>query len=294
MSEIFRCGDEAGLLSYAYDDCEPAERMAIAAHVATCASCADVLSSIAGTRRLLASWTPPDARLGFRITADEPVAQLDEERRTLVAAFGGPAPQQWWRQPLPAWAQLAAAAVIFGVGLTVGMSRSASQSAMPVDLAMTARNSSDSIAAVRRTLASIEGRVAGAEARVAGVGRAPVVLPVASVTGLRPELSSLETRIAALEAGSRTSPAVRTGPVLTASTTNPGAADPRSMERMFLDMLAETEQRQDQKMLVELIRARNDQRELMDSREAALKRDMQQKLRNIEGAVRNTSFNQAR
>ena len=58
------------------------------------------------TRRHLEVWTPPDAELGFRMQVPSQEARLP-----------------WWRAPLPAWAQAAAALVIFGVGLSVGLVR---------------------------------------------------------------------------------------------------------------------------------------------------------------------------
>lgn len=56
------------------------------------------------------AWHPPDVRLGF-----------------LVAGQSAPAavlrPARWWRQPLPAWAQAAAAVVLFGAGVGLGVWR---------------------------------------------------------------------------------------------------------------------------------------------------------------------------
>ena len=52
MNEIFQCGDNAALVGYLYDECEPDERAAIAAHVAICAACtAELAARPSGTRR---------------------------------------------------------------------------------------------------------------------------------------------------------------------------------------------------------------------------------------------------
>ena len=67
MSEIFQCGDNTALVGYLYDECEPAERQAIDAHVAVCAACAAELAALGSTRLHLASWTPPEAELGFQV-----------------------------------------------------------------------------------------------------------------------------------------------------------------------------------------------------------------------------------
>ena len=113
MNDIFQCGDSAALVAYLYDECAPGELALITAHIKGCAACANEIEALSATRRTLASWTPPDLALGFRITReDEPrPAKILEPR---IA---------WWRAPLPAWAQAAAALVIFGAGLSVGAVR---------------------------------------------------------------------------------------------------------------------------------------------------------------------------
>ena len=113
MNDIFQCGDSAALVAYLYDECAPDELALITAHIKGCAACANEIEALSATRRTLASWTPPELALGFRITReDEPrPARILEPR---IA---------WWRAPLPAWAQAAAALVIFGAGLSVGAVR---------------------------------------------------------------------------------------------------------------------------------------------------------------------------
>lgn len=113
MNDKVYCGNEDALIDFLYDECAPGEREAIAAHVARCVSCAEEIQSLRLTRSRLTTWAPPGASLGFRITPD-------------VRSAGPPAvltSPRWWRQPLPAWAQMAAAVVIFAAGLTVGASR---------------------------------------------------------------------------------------------------------------------------------------------------------------------------
>jgi hypothetical protein len=108
MSVEFTCGDPAALAGYLYDEYEsPAERAAIEAHVAACARCAAEVAALRTTRDALASWTPPDAQLGFRITSDRDEKVLR--------------PARWWQRPMPAWAQAAAAVLIFAAGAVLGM-----------------------------------------------------------------------------------------------------------------------------------------------------------------------------
>ena len=117
MSDIAldRCVDPADLIAYLYDECEPGQHDVIAAHVARCADCAAEFASLGSTRRQLAEWAPPDATLGFTIPPGD------------VAPPAAPpvvlGPARWWSQPLPAWAQAAAAAAIFAAGLAAGTLR---------------------------------------------------------------------------------------------------------------------------------------------------------------------------
>jgi len=110
MSQTYTCGDHGALVSYLYDECEPHERRAISAHVAVCGTCAEELTSLGATRELLGAWSPPDAQLGFRVVSDAPRSNILK-------------PSRWWQQPMPAWAQAAAAAAIFATGVTLGALR---------------------------------------------------------------------------------------------------------------------------------------------------------------------------
>jgi len=119
MSDTFQCGDNAALVSYLYDECDPAERAAIAAHIDLCAACAAEIAALGSARLQLASWTPPDADLGFAIVrpqAPEPAPQ------TVSPGPWSLRPGAWLR-PMPVWAQAVAACLIFGVGLSLGVLR---------------------------------------------------------------------------------------------------------------------------------------------------------------------------
>jgi hypothetical protein len=106
MSDTFECGDTGALVAYLYEECEPEIREVITAHLIRCELCSSEIDGLGRTRRRLQVWTPPAAELGFQI----PVPTVEPR-------------VPWWRAPLPAWAQAAAALVIFGVGLSVGLAR---------------------------------------------------------------------------------------------------------------------------------------------------------------------------
>ncbi len=118
MNEIFQCGDSGALVAYLYDECSPGEHAVIAAHISGCVTCASEIDALSATRRTLASWKPPDLALGFQITRSDVAAK--EPARVLEPKIA------WWRAPLPAWAQAAAALVIFAAGLSVGTLRTGS------------------------------------------------------------------------------------------------------------------------------------------------------------------------
>jgi hypothetical protein len=113
MNDMNPCGNHEALIAYLYDECEPPERESIAAHVALCALCTDEIQSLRDTRAHLGAWSPPSVALGFQIVRTE----ADQPGKVLR-------PAAWWSRPLPAWAQVAAAVVIFAAGMGVSAVRS--------------------------------------------------------------------------------------------------------------------------------------------------------------------------
>lgn len=124
MSNTFQCGDSTALVAYLYGECESEERAAIATHVALCGACAAELAALESARLDLTAWTPPEADLGFVITRP--------------SAVSPPARASWFARPLPAWAQVAAAVVIFGAGLSLGIVRGTTRPAPAAGVAATA------------------------------------------------------------------------------------------------------------------------------------------------------------
>jgi hypothetical protein len=143
MSFKHDCHNKAALVEYLYDECAPAERAAIAAHLAMCTDCAEDLSTLRATRTELAAWSPPETKLGFRIVSDAPPASVIR-------------PARWWSRPLPAWAQAAAAVLIFAAGAGLGMWQGASPTPLPI----AATSSSGASSAVsRQDVAALEQRL---------------------------------------------------------------------------------------------------------------------------------------
>lgn len=110
MSERRFCGNVDVLMSYLYDDGDPAERQEYEAHLAECRACAGEVSAMRAVRGGLAAWTPPEVLLDFRIVRGTEARPEPRPRRLA-----------WLQIPqLPAWAQLAAASLV--VGVAVGIS----------------------------------------------------------------------------------------------------------------------------------------------------------------------------
>jgi hypothetical protein len=92
--------DQDALLDYLYEEGDPSERLRIARHLQECAPCSVAVLELQSVRGMLADWTPPPVKLGFRIVQDD-------------------AP--WWKPAgrFPVWAQAAAAVFLFAAGLAV-------------------------------------------------------------------------------------------------------------------------------------------------------------------------------
>lgn len=179
MSSPFQCGDHEALLAYAYDECEPAARDVITAHLATCAGCAEELAGISAARRLLAAWQPPETALGW---------QLDTGQR---ADGNASAAAPWWRQPLPAWAQVAAAVLIFGAGLAAGGRASSAPASEPVDVVA---DWQPAVAAIENRVAAVESAAADHQALLAGLSSRETDSD-ALLRQIRSEINASEERV---------------------------------------------------------------------------------------------------
>lgn len=164
MSATFQCGDQAALIGYLYDDCDPTEAAAIAGHLAICATCAQEVRALEHTRQGLQAWTPPDVALGFQVVPSTSTAQVLR-------------PARWWARPLPAWAQVAAAVVLFSTGVVLGSFRggapapeaaAVATASTPVAAPAAATVSTDDLAALEQRL-----RAEFSQARSATPGPVP-------------------------------------------------------------------------------------------------------------------------
>ena len=156
----FDCGNQEALVAYLYDECDAVERAAIGAHLIICSRCAADVAAMTATRSVLAAWAPPDAQLGFRVVssreAPPPVADAPAAVRR---------PARWWRQPMPAWAQAAAAVLIFTIGAGLGALRGTTAKA-PVTSAATSTTGTVAAAAAVANTAVSRSELAALEQRL--------------------------------------------------------------------------------------------------------------------------------
>lgn len=162
MNQTFQCGDNTALVCYLYDECAPAERAAIDSHVALCPACAAELAALESARLQLASWTPPEAELGFQIVRPHPstIARgpLAPHRAGVrPEAYGRAVP--WFNRPLPAWAQAVAACAIFAAGLSLGIMRGSMPAVSPAAVTIGAAPAAAPTAAEGTELAALERRL---------------------------------------------------------------------------------------------------------------------------------------
>jgi len=140
MTDTFHCDNKDALVTYLYGECSPDERATLEAHLLVCVGCAQEVHELGETRTTLAAWTSPEAPTGFRVDdavgMKPPAIVLPMSTRvsSRPVAVSADAPEPivapWWARPLPAWAQVAAAAVVFAVGMALGAAQSSSPARM--------------------------------------------------------------------------------------------------------------------------------------------------------------------
>ena len=118
MTETFHCGNNAALVGYLYDECEAHERTAIAAHVTVCAAVCRGACGAQIHARTARRMEP--ARRGARIP-HHPTSGASTVWSSNAKAKSKRA--RWFARPLPAWAQVAAATVVFAVGVLLGIAQ---------------------------------------------------------------------------------------------------------------------------------------------------------------------------
>src|SRR4051812_23623272 len=95
------CDSKELLVSFFYDEIDPAAKRDFQKHLATCIECRDELAGLGATRAQVAMWTPPDADLGFRIVRETE------------------SPKRRWFHLSPAWGLAAAAMFVAAIGAAV-------------------------------------------------------------------------------------------------------------------------------------------------------------------------------
>jgi anti-sigma factor RsiW len=149
------------LLDYLYEEGDPAERLMIARHLQECASCSVAVLEFQNVRGMLRDWTPPVSDLGFRLV---------QEGQSLPAP-----PRASAFQRFGAWAQAAAAVVLFAAGMAV--------SQLTVDYsngAVVVRTKSAAAPASMQAAAAGGAPVASPVERAGSVDTASAVRPVAA------------------------------------------------------------------------------------------------------------------
>jgi anti-sigma factor RsiW len=183
LVETFRCGDGEALVTFVYGESSPAERDAIASHISRCAACAEEVAALGMTREQLAAWIPPEQTLGFRLSSDAAISSLLPPPSPATVLR----PVVWWHQPLPAWAQMAAAVVIFASGMAIGgtwsprssspapVASPSSAPAMTMNTSASAPRVSPASGVTRQELAEFEQRLRGeiAQLRTAAAPNVP-------------------------------------------------------------------------------------------------------------------------
>jgi len=202
MNDRTPCATPEALVTYLYEECEPAERQSIAAHVEMCPLCADEVRTLSDTRAHLTSWSPPALSLGFQITrteGDQPAKVLDFAEPASRSSKSG----SWWRQPLPAWAQAAAAVVIFAAGMSVNAFRSVEQPTRVVqapatqNVAVATDRHTDDLSVTREEFARLESRLRAMErADVSRASYVPGTDGQVDANELGAQVRTLQSRVA--------------------------------------------------------------------------------------------------
>jgi len=105
MTETFRCDDKETLVAYLYGEIDVDGRREVERHLRTCTACAEETRGLEAVRHDLESWIPPEQELGFSIV-QKPAPVLR--------------PSRWAKAgTMPAWARVAAAALVIGVGAAI-------------------------------------------------------------------------------------------------------------------------------------------------------------------------------
>jgi hypothetical protein len=104
MNTSFHCDDKETLIAFIYDELDAETRRHVSAHLVACAACASEVEGLRLVRQDLAQWQVPEVALNFEI-AQRPATVLR--------------PPRWSLPTIPAWAQVAAAILVFAAGAAI-------------------------------------------------------------------------------------------------------------------------------------------------------------------------------
>jgi anti-sigma factor RsiW len=255
MTETFQCGDNVALVGYLYDECEAHERTAIAAHVTVCAACAAELAALRSTREQLAAWSPPEAELGFLITRRQAPQPLEFKRE------GKAQRAHWFARPLPAWAQVAAATIVFAVGVLLGIAQGTNGVGSPRNMRAASAQQGLAPNVSEASLAALERRLRDEIAAIR-VANQETVAPSSPSLGIEAQLMTrVRALIAESEQRQQRELALRTAE-LVRDFDSQRQFDLAQIQRNFgqIEGLTGAEVREQREMLNYLIRASQQQR----------------------------------
>jgi anti-sigma factor RsiW len=109
MSEVFRCEDKETLVAYLYGEVDSDMRREVERHLRSCVACTRETEGLQAARQDLQLWMPPESALGFSITqrsVPQPAPVLTSARWAAL-------------DRLPAWAQVAAAVLLFAAAASI-------------------------------------------------------------------------------------------------------------------------------------------------------------------------------
>jgi hypothetical protein len=112
MSEVFRCEDKDTLVAYLYGEVDGDVRREVERHLRTCANCTREADGLQSVRQDLQLWMPPEPQFGFSIVQNAP--QPAQPTSAVLTSSR-------WRSlhALPAWAQVAAAALFIAAAAAI-------------------------------------------------------------------------------------------------------------------------------------------------------------------------------
>ena len=113
--------NEETLLDYLYEEGDPAERIKVARHLQECAPCSVAVLELQSVRGLLREWTPPAAKLGFKVVQSDAVPPSVHDVPSAPHGSQGLQGLHGWKlaRGWPTWVQAAAAVVLFVAGMGV-------------------------------------------------------------------------------------------------------------------------------------------------------------------------------